>query len=524
MTVFDDIRPKTTPTPLSRLLQRIGDWDLRLPAGVDADTLLIEGISIESADIDKNWIFVGVPGQKRHGARYAKAAKNAGATVLITDQQGAGITSDLDMPTVTVEDPRLVAGLVSHNIYDASHEDLFKVGVTGTNGKTTTTYFIRAALAPMYAPGAIFGTIEIEAGGVQLYSTRTTHESPVVHRTLALAAQQGDKCAVVEISAHALSLDRVAGLRFDIGVFMNLQHDHLDYYHTMDKYFEAKALLFSPTLCKQGVICVDDEYGRRLARSVQVPITCVQVLSDDEVDVAGHPLWKVSQIEPDPEMGGSRFMLKDPEGQRYGAFCPLPGLANVQDAGVALVTARSAGVAMEDAIEALRNAPPVPGRMHWITSAEDHLPRVMVDYAHTPEAVELLTDALHPITKGNLVAVFGTDGDRDATKREPLGAVFAAKADILWVTDENPRSEPSERMRTQLLAGIRSVRPDMHNVIEVTTSRRDAIREAILAAAPDDVVVITGKGAERVQEISGIFHHFYDPDVAAEVLRDAPKR
>lgn len=514
MTSNQEPQTHSKPVSVAQLLADHPDWRFL----GDDTSLEICGVSVSNGDMQPGWAFVGIPGLARHGAQFADPT--TGAALLVTDEEGALIAPT--MPTLVVPDPRCSAAEIANALYGEHIDPLVTVGVTGTNGKTTTTYFIRACLASSLAPTALLGTIEIDTPARHRFAERTTSESPVVYRVLAESAQSGAKSGVVEVSSHALSLQRVRGIRFDCAVFTNLQHDHLDYYGDMDNYFEAKAALFTPESTKQAVVAVDDHYGRELAKRSAVPTQAVQVLTDDLVELAGVPLWKVTEIALDPASGGTRFTLVEPGGQTHLATCPLPGNANVQDAALALVCANALGVALEDAIQSLALSAMVPGRMHWIAKPGGSTPAAIVDYAHTPEAAELMLQTLRPFTSGRVHVVFGTDGDRDATKREPLAEVYASGADVLWVTDENPRTEDAESVRAQLLAGIRRVRPGMEDVTEVHTSRRDAIRMALQAADRDDLVIVAGKGAERCQEWNGVRHHFYDPDVVAEVLRDAP--
>lgn len=525
MASLSKIRPHTTALTLDQALAGIPVWSLwRKPdEATPAEATfspLVTGVSVDTGDLEENWIFVGVPGARRHGASLAAVAKEGGATVLVTNEAGATLAADCGITIVTVADPRRAAGVIAKNLYGSGEDELVKVGITGTNGKTTSTYFFRAALQPKLGKLGLLGTLEVDTGSFATFAERTTHESPVVHRALAATAEAGLGGAVVEVSSHALSLDRVEGILFDLAVFTNLQHDHLDFYeNSMDLYFDAKASLFTPGVSKQGVTAVDDSYGRRLAREAAIPIQAVQALTDDAVDVGDTPLWKVQNIHADTEGGGNNFTLLSPTGVSYAANCPIPGLVNVQNAALALVGAMALGVEPNAAITALRNAPPIPGRMQWIESTPTQ-PTVMVDYAHTPEAIEQLLIDLRPLTKGRLVAVFGSDGDRDATKRVPLAEVVAKRADVLWVTDENPRFEDAASIRAMLLEGISNVRPDLEDVFEVTSCRRDALREAIMEADPEDLIVAFGKGAERYQEIRGVKHYYSDVEVVQEVLRD----
>ncbi|MBP7880868.1 MAG: UDP-N-acetylmuramoyl-L-alanyl-D-glutamate--2,6-diaminopimelate ligase [Actinomyces sp.] len=524
MSSLSEIRPQTTALPLDIALEGCGTWQMWTDENglVDpSDTLKalpVTGVSVSTDDLDTDWVFVGIPGAHRHGASLGETARLGGASIIVTDQDGAQLAQDAGLPIVVVSDPRRTAAIMATNLHTPAQKDLVIAGVTGTNGKTTTTYFLRSALASGLGQMGLFGTLEVNTGSLSVAAHRTTHEAPVVHRALAATAQAGLRGAVVEVSSHALSLGRVDGVDFDLAIFTNLQHDHLDFYeNSMDLYFEAKASLFEPSRARVGVSAVDDEYGRRLVRQAQVPMHAVQVLTDDDLSDLAVPLWRVTGVTPNRAIGGNTFTLTDPSGTEYQAVCPIPGLVNVQDAALAIVGAGLLGVPIQDAIDGVANAPAVPGRMQWVPSLPNQ-PLVLVDFAHTPEALERLLLDMRPLCHGEVILVFGTDGDRDPSKRVPLGEVAAQSGDRLWVTDENPRWEDAQAIRTQILEGVRKTRPSMKDVIEVTTCRRDAIREAIYSAREGDVVIISGKGPETYQDIRGVKHAFEDAAVASEVL------
>ncbi len=513
------LRPDVPSKPLSELITHVpGARFVPASDARGAEQITVSGLSVASNDMDADWIFVGVPGG-RHGAEFASSAAMAGATVLVTDAHGADIAKNTDLPTVLVDDPRSAAALLAEALYGPVHRDVAKIGITGTNGKTTTTYLTRAALGAPDRPVALFGTLEISTGVNSWKSEHTTHEAPVVQRALALTALDRCDVAVVEVSSHALELGRVDGIHFDVGMFTNLQHDHLDFHGDMDSYLEAKAKLFDPERTSQAVIAVDDRYGRKLARQCRIPVQAVQVLTADDPELGDVSLWRVPTIADDALSGGSSFVLVAPDGTKYQAVCPLPGPANVQDAALALIGSNLLGVRLNDAIENLKAAPPVDGRSHWVQKPSPDSPAVMVDFGHTPEAIEILIDVVRPITEGRLIAVFGTEGDRDASKRGPLAQVFAKKADLLFVTDESPRTENASSIRKQLMDAIGSVRPDLRDVQEVPQGREHAINLAVAAAEPGDLILITGKGAERVQKWADREIPFYDPEVATRALQ-----
>lgn len=511
MTQANEIRPNNPAMPLTQALEGVEDVDWTLCPDPE---LPVNGVSVSSTDMEEGWIFIAIPGLVQHGIRFLHSALSSGACAVVTDAEGASRARAEypSLPIVVVPDPRQASALIAANVYRHPASSLKTAAVTGTNGKTTTTYLLRSILRGGFSDPALCGTVEIRVGDLLINSEKTTSEAPEIERILALARQKDCGAAIVEVSAHALSLNRIDNIVFDVAAFTNLQHDHLDYYGDMESYFTAKKSLFTPVHSKQGVVCVDDEWGQRLARESEVPVTTVAVFSDHEAD------WKVRKVTFDRGIPAVTFDLETPQSHVRTIRMPMLGEVNVQNAVVALVSAVQMGTDFDAAVQALENAEQVPGRMTSVNPDPGNQPLVIVDFAHTPEGLEWTLKSVRELTRGKLVLVFGTDGDRDATKREPLAAIAAQLADVLWVTDENPRSEDASSIRRQLLSGIRSVRPDLKNVIEVPTCRRDAVREAILAAQAGDIVVISGKGAEWYQEIRGIKHAYNDVPVAQEVL------
>ena len=518
MTSVTDIRPTIAPVSLKAALAGLDIQGFYAADGqlaqIAESPLSLRGITVSSDDCESDWLFVAIPGLKQHGIRFAHAAIEAGASVVLTDEEGRAQAFErgLGVPVIQVANPRAIVPQLCANIYASPATRLTTMAVTGTNGKTTTSYLMRAAIASRFPNASLCGTVETHVGPISFEAVRTTAEAPVVARFLAATEQYECGAGVIELSAHALSLHRVDGIVFDVAAFTNLQHDHLDYYGDMENYFQAKALLFTPEHSRHGVVCVDDEWGRRLAQQATVPVTTVSALTEEAAD------WQVRDVTPDQTIGRTVFTLVDPSGTGHRVAMPILGEVNIQNTAVAIVSAVSLGIDLADVISAIEDAPQIPGRMEKVNPTPGGQPLVIVDYAHTPEALEWTLRSTRELTSGRVVIVFGTDGDRDATKREHLAQIAAREADVLWVTDENPRTEVPQEIRNYLLRGIASVRPGMEDVTEVTTCRRDAVRRAILAAEPGDTVIITGKGAEWYQEIQGIHHRYNDVPVAAEVL------
>ncbi len=518
---LERLRPeRTNPVELATLA---ATFQLResQTTSFGVDSPIVTGVAVTSSDIFPGDVFVGVAGAIRHGAAYSAGAVSAGAVAIVTDEAGLDQASNLGVPVLLSDDPRAAAGEMANMIYGAPSRELVTVAVTGTNGKTTTSHFIASALQAGLGSVGLFGTIEIRLGEHRVDSSRTTLEAPVQHRLMAVARELGVASVVTEASSHGIALHRLAAIDFDVAVFTNLQHDHLDFHHTMDEYFDVKASLFDPQTSKRGVVVVDDEWGAKLARNATIDIATVSTHPDDESEVAQQADWRVLSYELGLDGVGSAFELRGPDCTVHKAHSPLPGVVNITNAATAIAAAVAAGVDVSTAIEAIASAPAVPGRMERVIDRGHGLPLCLVDYAHTPEALEYALEAVRPITPGKLILVFGSDGDRDTDKRCELGAIAARLADVVVVTDENPRSEDPAQIRAAVLVGVRRARPDLHDVIEVTSSRADALRQAVALAGEGDTVIATGKGHELTQEIAGVFFDYNDRNVYREVAREA---
>ena len=496
---------------------------LRSAPGAQAPAdLSVVGVSVDSSDVGSGELFVALPGFTHHGAQFAPEAVAAGAAAVLTDEAGAAMVGAAlpQVPVLVTDDPRAVAGPVAAEVYHHPAERLTTTAVTGTNGKTTTSYFNDAILTAHLGGCMVAGTVELRVGGLSIESPRTTVEAPVLTRMMALAVEEGVGAASLEASSHAIVLHRLDGTVVDVAGFTNLQRDHLDFHKTMQGYLDAKARLFTPEHARRGVICVDDQWGARLADRVEraglIPVDRVRAYPGGG-DGDAPADWWVGDAAVSMTDSATTFVLHGPDSERIEASCPLPGLVNVQNAALALVMTMRAGVPAETAVAALASAHNIPGRMQRITRRDGVRGTCIVDFAHTPDAMELALKAVRQITPGRLIVVFGSDGDRDRGKRPMLGEVAARLADVLIVTDENPRSEDPRTIRDAILSGVRSVRPDLADVEEITTWRGDAVRRGVEICGPQDTVVVTGKGHEPFQEVAGDFIRYND----APVMRQA---
>ncbi|MFE4464154.1 UDP-N-acetylmuramoyl-L-alanyl-D-glutamate--2,6-diaminopimelate ligase [Oerskovia sp. NPDC056781] len=485
-------------------------------------------------------LFVALPGAGTHGARFASDAISRGARVVLTDPQGARLLADAGeerVPVLVTEDPRAVLGRVAAWVYGEPATQLTTFAVTGTNGKTTTTYLLDHVLRTLGWKGGLIGTVEMRSGDRVLPSRLTTPEAADLQALLATMREDGVGTLAMEVSSHALSLHRVDGIVFDVAGFTNLSQDHLDFHGDLQEYFEAKAALFTPQHARRGVVVVDDAWGRRLAEVATIPVSTLAVTGG----AVGTPVtgdgaaagadWTVSDVRAvDAAAGtGSTFVLRHRDGRELRTSTTLPGGFNVANAALALAMVLEAGADPRDVAAALEGAggvsAQVPGRMEVVGTA----PRVVVDFAHNTDALSLALAALRPTTTGRLVVVFGATGDRDKGKRPGMGAVAVEGADVVVITDDDPHGEDPATIRAEVLAGARAAQqaaevdqvagvrdavghggaPRAHTVVEVAP-RATAIRDTIREAAPQDTVLVAGRGHEVWQEIAGVDHALDD--------------
>lgn len=481
------------------------------PAGDRAvPNLPVTGVTLRAQEVRPGDLFAALPGSTTHGARYAGDAIERGAVAVLTDAGGVAEMGALgqSVPVLVHPDPRGVLGGLAATVYGNPSERVTVVGVTGTSGKTTTTYLIESALRAAGHTAGLIGTIGIRIDGADIPSALTTPEAPALQAMLAAMAEQGVDTVVMEVSSHALTLGRVDGTRFAVGGFTNLSRDHLDFHPTMADYFEAKAMLFdpsSPLRARRVVVCVDDDAGRAMAARAGDAIT---------VSAEGRPAhWRATDVAP---MGaaGQQFTAIDPAGARHQLGVRLPGHYNVANCLVALAILDAVGVSPEQASTGLLQAR-VPGRMEEIDAGQDFL--ALVDYAHKPGALRaVLTTLARPDRR--LAVVFGAGGERDPGKRAPMGATAAELADLVVVTDDNPRGEDPASIRREILAGA-TESGCAADIVEIA-DRRDAIRHAVAWAGPGDVVLIAGKGHETGQSAGGHTRPFDDRVELAQALRD----
>jgi UDP-N-acetylmuramoyl-L-alanyl-D-glutamate--2,6-diaminopimelate ligase len=462
----------------------------------------IASVTHDSRAVAAGDLFCCVPGSTADGHDHAPTAVAAGAAALLVERP-----LDLGVPEARVASVRAAMGPVAAAAWGRPSTKLAVLGVTGTNGKTTTTYLLEAiARAAGIRPGVI-GTIGARIDGVPLPGERTTPEATELQLLLARMVEDGVGMAAIEVSSHALVMHRVDGTRFAAACFTNLSHDHLDFHASLEEYFEAKALLFDPTRTDAAAANLDDSHGAEIARRAEAAGLSVLGFGLES------PAAAVRAVGLDAGPGGNRFELVTPYGSA-AVHSPLVGRFNASNALAAAATALVAGLDVDSVAAGLSAPLVVPGRMERIDAGQPFA--VLVDYAHTPDGLEQVLRAARPLVAakvGRLVVVFGCGGDRDRAKRPAMGKAAAALADILVVTSDNPRSEDPMAIIDEVVTGIPAgTRP----VIE--PDRRRAIRHALHGRTAGDVVVVAGKGHESGQTSGGVTVPFDDRVVATEEL------
>jgi len=488
---------------LRRLAEIAGARVVNAP---DAE-LVVSSISHDSQALEPGGLFAALPGTRVHGATFA-ADTPAGA--ILTDEAGLAIIDGTDnrRPVLIVDDVRAVLGEVSAEIYGRPSERMTLIGVTGTSGKTTTTYMLERGLTAAGCTVGLIGTTGTKINGADVPTSLTTPEAPTLQALFARMEREGVTHVVMEVSSHALVLGRVGGTQFDVAGFTNLSQDHLDFHPTMEDYFSAKATFFdpaSPLAAQRAVVCVDDEWGEKMAQVADDPIT-VGTRGQDNLDVAAEQV--------SVEDTGAQEIVLDLRGTRHTLRLPMPGAFNVANAALAVALADAVGVDAAGFIAGLEAAS-VPGRMERIDCGQDFV--AVVDYAHKPAAVAAVLDTLRGQVQGRVAVAVGAGGDRDSSKRPLMGAEAARRADLVIVTDDNPRTEDPSAIRAAVLAGAEEAAGPGTEVREVG-DRREAIEQLVAWAKPGDAVIVVGKGHEVGQIIGDTTHHFDDREEMRRAL------
>ncbi len=482
------------PTPVSSTLSQLA----RLVNASVSEEVLVTGITHNSKDAVAGDLYVAIPGSNHHGIEFLAEAVANGAVAVATDSDGASKANELNVPCLVLSDARRDMAPLAAHLYGEPQNKLSIVGVTGTNGKTTTTHMLRSIFLDAGKSVGVIGTLGTFINGEHIPGARTTPESTDLFALLAVMAERGVTNVFMEVSSHALVLNRVGSMKFDVAVFTNLTQDHLDFHGDMESYFDAKASLFDAKYSRNAVICEVDSWGQKLAAEISIPAITIGSTGD----------WKpATPISRTP--GITEVDIVTPaesihvEVNMFGSF-------NAMNAAAALAVCETLGFDRDAALQSLCNIRAIPGRFEIVEHQASGV--AFVDYAHTPDAVTTVLSVVRDSKPTRVITVLGCGGDRDALKRPLMGKAAAELSDLVIVTDDNPRSEVPEHIRAAVLAGAVSGSAE---VIEIG-DRREAIRFALASAKPGDVVAVLGKGHETGQEIAGVIHPFDDRVVIAE--------
>lgn len=492
---------RVSATPLAELADQLG-------AEQPENAAQVTGITHDSRAVRPGDLYAALPGARLHGADFVTQAVGLGAVAVLTDPAGAERAAATGLPVLVVEDPRARMGELAATIYGHPGRDLLQIGITGTSGKTTTAYLVEGGLKGVRSTGLI-GTVEMRIGDERIKSERTTPEATDLQALFAVMRERGVEAVAMEVSSHALVLGRVDGCVFDIGVFTNLSPEHMEFHSGMEDYFQAKAQLFTPERSRLGVVNLDDEYGRRLVKEATVPVVTFSAEGHPDAD------WRAADVEVGPM--DSTFTVIGPKDERITARSPLPGPFNVANTLAAIVALAAAGLDPQTAADGVAAVPGVPGRLERVDAGQPYL--AVVDYAHKTDAVESVLKALRKVTEGKVHIVLGCGGDRDTTKRGPMGAAAARLSDTAVLTSDNPRSEDPLAILATMLQGAASVPAHERGEVQVFEDRAAAIAAAVARARPGDTVLVAGKGHEQGQDIAGVVRPFDDRQVLREAIQ-----
>ncbi|ARC56754.1 UDP-N-acetylmuramoyl-L-alanyl-D-glutamate--2,6-diaminopimelate ligase [Frondihabitans sp. 762G35] len=477
------------------------------------DGIEITGVTLSTGDLHPGDLYVGVPGANRHGAEFAAQAREGGAVALLTDRRGAEIAKGSGLPVVLVDSPRAALGDVSAWVYRTGEHGPLLFAVTGTNGKTSTSYLLEGILKQLGLVTGLSSTAERHIGDLTVVSRLTTPEASEMHALLARMRESEVRAVAVEVSAQALSRNRVDGLVFDVAGFTNLSHDHLDDYRDMEEYFQAKLPLFQPDRAKRAVVSLDSPYGERVVEASRVPVTTISILPDVDAD------WKVELL--DEQAAYTEFRLAGPEGRTLTTRVPMIGWHMAADAALAIVMMVEAGFELEAIGQALDSDGGIvaylPGRTERVSGERG--PSVFVDFGHSPDAFLNTLGAVRRFTPGKVIMLFGADGDRDTTKRPEMARVAAAGSDILVVTDHHPRFEDPDAIRKTLVDAAREAYPDRE--IHEVSPPEAAIRKAVSLAGEGDSILWAGPGHQDYRDIRGVRTPYSAREEARDALREA---
>lgn len=463
--------------------------------GVDFDQdLEVSGISQSAAEIEAGDIFVAIQGAKYHGIEFLDQAISNGAVAVITDSKGV----NQKLPTLIVDNPRRVVGDIAAFIYSEPSSNIFTVGITGTNGKTTVTTLLHQIWQQANWDSGLIGTVNTQINQEILPSTHTTPEAAPLQALLATMRERHCRAIAMEVSSHALDQYRIAGTHFNVAGFTNLTQDHLDFHGNMDSYFKAKTKLFSFGRSDIAVINIDDTYGKKLAEQIEIPV--IRISRTSKAD------WRYEEITHFGSL--TQIKIRGQEGVLIEGVTHLIGDFNLDNLLMAVAIAVISGVDPIEISANLAHYTGAPGRLEQVNVGQNFI--AFVDYAHTPDAVINVLKSAREMSSGKVIAVLGCGGDRDKSKRPIMGKALAA-ADVPIFTSDNPRSEDPETILKEMVDGF------THSG-EVISDRKMAIERAVALAESGDVIAILGKGHETGQEVAGIKHPFDDRIILAQAI------
>lgn len=503
MTFADLVAPEEADL---NVIERLGK--LEVPIG---------GLTDDSRQVRRGSLFVAVKGERVDGHRFVPQALAAGASALVTQEpwsalSGAAGGGTVPVPMVRVADSRRALGRLASRFHGEPSSKLTMIGVTGTNGKTTITYLCKAILESVGRRAGLIGTVAYQIGPERLAASHTTPGAVELQMLLARMVQAGLDSAVMEVSSHALALDRTAGCEFDVAIYTNLTQDHLDFHADMEDYFQAKLRLFTglnpagkKARPKRAIVNVDDARGPRVSEASRVPVWTYSIARPSDL--------RAEDVRLSP--GGTRFTATTPAG-RMSVESRLVGEHNVYNMLAAIGVGLHEGLSLDQIGAALRDVANVPGRFERVEAGQSFT--VVVDYAHTEDALERLLAAAQALKTGRIITVFGCGGDRDRGKRPKMGRVAALHSDLVFLTSDNPRSEDPLAILAEVEAGVRGVAKPAPFRYEVIADRRQAIEAAIRAAQRGDMVLIAGKGHEDYQIVGATRLPFDDREVAREAI------
>ncbi len=467
----------------------------------DAATV-ITGLTLSSKDVQAGDLFVALPGEKNHGADFVEDAISRGAVAVLTDVIGAAKVKGL--PVIVSTNPRRAAGVISAWFYSEPMRDLYSVGVTGTNGKTTVTTLLHQIMSAAGRESGLIGTVETRIGEEVITSKRTTPESTDLQALSAVMRERHMRNLVMEVSSHAIALERIRGSHFAVVAFTNLSQDHLDFHKTMQAYFETKAKLFSYEFADLAVINIDDSYGIKLAELTELPVMTVSRHNQSAT-------WHYTSISKD--YVGAHVAIRGSAGILIEGKVHLHGGYNFDNLLMAVAIASESGIDPIDIAAILPQLTGAVGRLDAVRLGQNFT--ALVDYAHSPDAVSRVLETAREISDGRVIAVLGCGGDRDTSKRALMGKALQKGSDVAIYTSDNPRSEKADAILVQMTLGL-----EIHEPSAVIVDRAEAIRAAVNEAQQGDVVLVLGKGHEKGQEINGTVHPFDDRVELARAIED----